>query len=55
MGGLVRVKGWYDEALKDEDVNYGSASNGYRKKPLNDDGYADLQKFSGVYLLDAYA
>lgn len=55
MGGLVRVKGWYDEALKDEDVNFGSASNGYRKKPLNDDGYADLQKFSGVYLLDAYA
>lgn len=55
MGGLVRVKGWYDEALKDEDVNFGSAGNGYRKKPLNDDGYADLQKFSGVYLLDAYA
>ncbi|MGH8484821.1 MAG: DUF1302 family protein, partial [Pseudomonas sp.] len=40
LGGLVRVKGWYDYALKDEDVNFGSASNGYRKKPLNDDGYA---------------
>jgi len=55
MGGLVRVKGWYDYALKDEDVNFGSANNGYQKKPLNDDGTADLQKFSGVYLLDAYA
>lgn len=55
FGGLVRVKGWYDQALEDEDVNYGSLSNGYRRKPLNDNGYEDLQKYSGVYLLDAYA
>lgn len=54
MGGLVRVKGWYDYAQKDEDVAFGSPNNGYQKKPLNDDGYSDLQKFSGVYLLDAY-
>lgn len=54
LGAMLRVKGWYDQALMDEDVNYGSLSNGYRKKPLNDDGYEDLQKYRGLYLLDAY-
>ncbi|MNF24121.1 hypothetical protein D3C76_578720 [compost metagenome] len=55
LGGLVRVKGWYDQALEDEDVNLGSISNGYQKhSPLSDDGYEDLQKYKGVYLLDAY-
>ncbi|KAA0973526.1 DUF1302 domain-containing protein [Pseudomonas sp. ANT_J28] len=54
MGGVIRVKGWYDYTLEQEDVNFGSVSNGYRKRPLNDDGLEDLQKYQGLYLLDAY-
>lgn len=54
MGGFVRLKGWYDYTLENEDVNFGSVSNGYRQRPLNDDGFEDLQKYKGLYLLDAY-
>jgi hypothetical protein len=54
MGGFIRVKGWYDYTLENEDVNFGSISNGYRKRQLNDDGFEDLQKYKGLYLLDAY-
>ena len=55
FGGLVRVKGWYDYTLENEDVNWGSFGSGYDGGKLNDNGYGDLQKFSGLYLLDAYA
>ncbi|CAD5109379.1 DUF1302 domain-containing protein [Zestomonas carbonaria] len=54
MGGLLRIKGWYDQALEDEDVYFGNQANGYRRKPLSDDGFEDLQKNKGVFLLDAY-
>lgn len=54
MGALIRVKGWYDYTLENEDVNFGSVSNGYRKRPLNDDGFETLQKYKGLYLLDSY-
>ena len=91
FGGLVRIKGWYDQSLEGEKVRYGHQNNDYNggrgglssRNPLlpfnpcpggasttvggqplcaswptaklNDDGFEDLQKFSGVYLLDAYA
>lgn len=54
MGFLVRGKAWYDQALKHESVRFGSQNNGYQKAPLNDSGFETLNKFSGVYLLDAY-
>ncbi|MNQ10980.1 hypothetical protein D3C85_238330 [compost metagenome] len=54
MGGMLRVKGWYDQALEDEDVHFGNQANGYQKKPLSDNGFDDLQRNKGVYLLDAY-
>lgn len=54
MGGFIRVKGWYDYTLEQENVNFGSVANGYRKRPLNDSGFEDLQKYKGIYLLDAY-
>ncbi|WP_031298023.1 DUF1302 domain-containing protein [Stutzerimonas chloritidismutans] len=55
FGGLVRVKGWYDQALEDENVDFGNQANGFKSgKPLSDKGFEDLQKNKGVYLLDAY-
>jgi hypothetical protein len=54
MGFLVRGKAWFDEALKSESVKFGSQNNGYQKGPLTDSGFETLNKFSGVYLLDAY-
>ncbi len=54
LGAFVRLKGWYDYTLENEDVNFGSVSNGYRPRRLNDDGFEDLQKYKGIYLLDAY-
>lgn len=48
--------GWYDEALKDESVRYGAQSNGYTPNArLHDDGFPNLQKFSGANLMKAYA
>lgn len=55
MGALVRVKGWYDQALEDEGVRLGNQANGYQQgEPLSDRGYENLQKFSGVQLMDAF-
>ncbi|WP_298728986.1 DUF1302 domain-containing protein [uncultured Pseudomonas sp.] len=65
LGVFVRAKAWYDYALNDTDVRYGSQNNGYndyslatnslgRKKPLSDKGFERLNRFDGVYLLDAY-
>jgi len=55
MGAFVRGKAWYDYTLKHEDVRLGHQNNGYRSdKPLSDDGFEKLNRFSGVYLLDAY-
>lgn len=65
LGLLVRGKAWYDQALKDEKVHFGNQGNGYNgysiatnslgeERRLNDSGYERLNKFSGLYLLDAY-
>ena len=55
LGGLVRVKGWTDYALKDNSVLHGSFNNDYTPNaPLSDKGFEKLAKFSGVALLDAY-
>lgn len=64
-GAFVRAKAWYDYALNDRDVRYGSENNGYnnfdpatnslgKRKPLSDKGFERLNRFDGVYLLDAY-
>ncbi|NMF87177.1 DUF1302 domain-containing protein [Aromatoleum petrolei] len=66
MGAFVRGKAWHDFTLNDQNVHLGNQPNGYngydfatnritKKKPLSDDGFERLNKFSGVYLLDAYA
>lgn len=65
MGGLIRAKAWYDETLKNGSVHFGNQANGYNgynpatnsltsNKPLSDEGFDPLLKFSGVQLLDAY-
>jgi len=55
FGAFVRVKYWYDVALKDGDVPHGNGPNGYvANTPLSDDGFSDTAKFSGIQLLDAY-
>lgn len=65
LGVFVRAKAWYDYALNDTDVRVGNQNNGYndynvatnslgKKKPLSDKGFERLNKFDGVYLLDAY-
>jgi len=65
MGVLVRGKAWYDQALKDEKVRFGNQGNGYNgysiatnsmsgEARLSDSGFERLNKFSGLYLLDAY-
>lgn len=55
MGALVRVKGWYDQALEDEGVRLGNQASGYDQgQPLSDRGYDNLLKYSGVQLMDAF-
>jgi hypothetical protein len=55
FGAFVRVKYWYDYALKEGDVPHGNSNNGYTPNtPLSDDGLEDNTKFSGATLLDAY-
>ncbi|AEP31490.1 DUF1302 domain-containing protein [Brumicola nitratireducens] len=54
-GFFARVKYWYDKELKDESRPHGHSPNGYTPgAPLNDDGFADFAKFSGIELMDAY-
>jgi hypothetical protein len=55
QGFLIRGKAWYDEALKNNSVNFGNQGNGYSSsKPMSDSGFEKLSQYSGVYLLDAY-
>lgn len=54
-GALLRVKGWYDEALKNGNMTYGHQANGYQTgTPMSDNGFALLNRFDGLALLDAY-
>lgn len=55
MGAVVRVKGWYDQALEDRDVRLGNQASGYDQgAPLSDRGYDNLLKYSGIQLMDAF-
>jgi hypothetical protein len=55
LGGFARVRAWHDFALNDGNVRAGNRASNYALgQPLSDDGFAPLQKFSGIALLDAY-
>ncbi|WNC74241.1 DUF1302 domain-containing protein [Thalassotalea psychrophila] len=55
IGAVLKVKYWYDYQLKDKEVNHGHINNGLvPDSKLNDDGFDDFAKFSGIELLDAY-
>ncbi|KAB0622715.1 DUF1302 domain-containing protein [Castellaniella defragrans] len=55
MGAFLRGRAWYDYGQKNLDVHLGNQANGYRpNRPLSDDGFERLNRFSGVDLLDAY-
>lgn len=55
LGGFMRVKAWYDQALNDETVRAGNGDNNYaRGKKLSDSSQPRLNKFDGIELLDAY-
>ncbi len=55
-GAFMRGKYWYDRRLQDQDVERGHLPTGYSAsgQKLDDSSFDDLQKFSGVALLDAY-
>ena len=57
-GALVRVKGWYDNALINRNVRFGS--QGQRPTPyvpgkLSDSGLDASDRFQAIQLMDAYA
>ncbi len=55
VGLFTRFKYWYDYALEEWDVDHGNIPNGYQaNSPLSDSGMPDLNKFSGIALLDLY-
>jgi hypothetical protein len=55
FGTLIRVKAWYDYTLVNSEVPHGNEANGYvANDTLSDRGFEPLQKFQGIYLLDAY-
>ena len=61
-GALFRVKGWYDQALNDENALVGHQNTGYAgslggsgpARPLSDRSFDPLARFDGLQLLDAY-
>ncbi|QOL26340.1 DUF1302 domain-containing protein [Thalassotalea sp. LPB0316] len=54
-GAFVRFKYWHDKELQYESRPFGHSPNGYEPgAPLNDDGFQNYSKFSGIALLDAY-
>lgn len=55
MGGIIRIKAWYDQALNNADARYGNQANGYASNSsLSDNGFSGAQRFEGVQLMDAY-
>jgi len=55
IGAFLRFRYWYDKELKDEIRPHGHVNNSYTvNAPLNDDGFSDFGKFSGIEVLDAY-
>jgi len=54
-GIFVRAKAWTDQRLENFDAPHGHVPTGYEpNKQLDDSGFKDNAKFSGVSLLDAY-
>lgn len=54
-GAVVRVKGWYDDALQNDAVPWGNFINQYvANTSLGDDGFDGLSRFSGIEVLDAF-
>lgn len=52
---LLRIKGWRDDALRNDARSWGSAANGYTAgAPLSDAGAPPLSRFSGVVVADAW-
>ena len=52
---LLRIKGWRDNALRDDARSWGNAANGYAAgAPLSDAGAPPLSRFSGVVVSDAW-
>ncbi|NNF15778.1 MAG: DUF1302 domain-containing protein [Gammaproteobacteria bacterium] len=55
MGAFVRFKYWYDEELEEGRRAHGNLLNRYRpNERLDDSGFDDFAKASGLELLDAY-
>ncbi len=55
FGAFTRFKYWSDVELENGDRPHGNSNNGYTTdKPLDDNGFSDNAKFSGISLLDAY-
>lgn len=60
MGGLLRAKAWYDNALSNNDVKWGNQASAFKQNltgnpaPLSDRGFSRLNRFDGIALLDAY-
>lgn len=55
MGGMIRVKAWYDNTLNNKDAKFGNQPNGYNtNQPLSDSTFPALNRFDGIALLDAY-
>lgn len=55
QGVFVRVRAWYDMALKGNDVPHGNVGNMFTPNSrLSDRGFEGAAKFSGVDLYDAY-
>ncbi|TDP47241.1 uncharacterized protein DUF1302 [Zavarzinia compransoris] len=55
FGAVVSGKAWYDHELSEGKRDHGSIAGGYGAgRHLDDSGFANLARFSGVALLDAY-
>ncbi len=55
LGAFTRFKYWSDEELANGDRAHGNSGSGYAtNEPLDDSGFSDNAKFSGISLLDAY-
>ncbi len=55
FGSFTRFKYWSDIELENGNRPHGNSVNGYEEgTPLDDSGFTDNAKFSGISLLDAY-
>ena len=55
FGVFLRAKYWYDQELENGKVPHGNSANRYTPNvKLDDSGFDDLAKASGIELLDAF-